>query len=243
MDQNVFLETLKEVAEIVRTAPEPMSEEAMLSYFKELNLNDSQKAMVIEYLTTPHEEPASDDKDEDEGKIVEPGRSKALEAYMNDLKKVKDVKDEQLEDMCLKLLSGDKDMIAALSEAFLSDTAKLATEYATDKIDVEDLIQEGNLAVFIRLTELCGMGEECGLDVVEEVRDSVNDSLKNYSDEVTGEENGKNAIAGRMNLVSEAIKTLTMENGEKPDIYTLSEYTRLSLDELSEITDMMDKVK
>ena len=51
LNQNVFMETLREVKEIVRTAAEPLSKEAMLSYFSEMDLSDEQKNMVINRLT------------------------------------------------------------------------------------------------------------------------------------------------------------------------------------------------
>ena len=61
----------------------------------------------------------------------------------------------------------------------------LADEYADETIGVEDIIQEGNMAMFIRLTELCGMGEECGYEVEEELADAVNEAMKKYVEKMT----------------------------------------------------------
>ena len=56
LDRNVFMETLRDVAEIVRTAAEPLEREEILSYFKDMNLTKEQEDMVFTYLSTPHED-------------------------------------------------------------------------------------------------------------------------------------------------------------------------------------------
>ena len=46
-DQNTFTEVLREVAEIVRTAETPMSEEDIMSYFSDMDLSLGQKKFVM----------------------------------------------------------------------------------------------------------------------------------------------------------------------------------------------------
>ena len=50
LDQSVFTETIHEVAEIIRTSATPLSKEEILSYFKEMELNEQQENMVDCYL-------------------------------------------------------------------------------------------------------------------------------------------------------------------------------------------------
>ena len=64
LDQSVFTETIHEVAEIIRTSATPLSKEEILSYFKEMELNEQQESMVLEFLLTPHEE---EEAEENEG--------------------------------------------------------------------------------------------------------------------------------------------------------------------------------
>lgn len=68
LDQSVFTETIHEVAEIIRTSATPLSKEEILGYFKEMELNEQQENMVLEFLLTPHEEEeAEEEPDEAEG--------------------------------------------------------------------------------------------------------------------------------------------------------------------------------
>ena len=50
LDQQAFVETLQSVAEIMRTAETPMTKEEILGYFKDMELSDAQKNMVMDYL-------------------------------------------------------------------------------------------------------------------------------------------------------------------------------------------------
>ena len=66
LDQSVFTETILEVAEIIRTSATPLSKEEILSYFKEMELNEQQENMVLEFLLTPHEEEETDEAEGEE---------------------------------------------------------------------------------------------------------------------------------------------------------------------------------
>ena len=58
-DQNTFMETVRNVADIVRTSAEPMPEEEILAYFEDMELTDEQKRMRAEKIrkTTVEKKP------------------------------------------------------------------------------------------------------------------------------------------------------------------------------------------
>ena len=78
VDQNTFTETIREVAEIIRTSAEPMSREEILGYFKDMELNTEQENMVLEFLLTPHEEP--EEEETEESKVDEAAEKEEEEA-------------------------------------------------------------------------------------------------------------------------------------------------------------------
>ncbi len=246
LDRNDFMETLREVAEIVRTAPEPPAKEEILSYFKDMELNSAQKDMVFEYLITPQEEKTdSEDIREETGKDIQDETDeehpKALEMYFSDLEAIPEYTNEELQGMYDELLNGNKEVINSISDAMLKSVAVLADEYASEKVEPLDLIQEGNLALFVRLNELCGMGADCGYDVEDEIGEAVNEAMKLYVSEVTGEENSENTVAGKANLVRKSQKYLHAQKGRMPTVDELSRYTGLSDNELADILNMIDK--
>ena len=75
LDQNTFTETIRAVQDIIRTSAEPMTREEILSYFKDMDLNAQQEEMVLEFLSTPHDDPQPEEN-EPETKEAEYERKK-----------------------------------------------------------------------------------------------------------------------------------------------------------------------
>ena len=252
--RDIFTETLREVAEIARTSSEGLDREEVLGYFKDVELTKEQKDMVFEYLLTVQAGKADSDASvhgDEEAAFSDGGTerkesvknedkdacrdSKALELYLEDIAKVREYDEEERERLCAELLNGSEQAAVKLSESMLKEVALLAREYASEKVGLEDLIQEGNLGIFVRLGELCGMGEDCGYDVEEEMAEAADNAIRAYVSEAAGESDAANTIAGKLNLVNEAKKFLRGQNKSEPSVQELAEYTGMSVQELDDI--------
>ena len=244
LNQNVFMETLREVKEIVRTAAEPLSKEAMLSYFSEMDLSEDQKNMVINYLLAPEEEPASSAPEESEEEttkevLEEVVESKVFKMFMEEVEGLKTYKAEELSMMYIKLLQGDKAVITPISEAWMKRVVEIARKENANRFSLEDIIQEGNMGLFLKLTELCG--SKAAVNVEEELLEAVKASMKAYISEIAGEDDNEQAVVGKVNLINEAIKFLQGPNGERPSMKAMADYTGLDEEELQEILDIIEK--
>lgn len=78
LDQNTFTETIRAVQDIIRTSAEPMTREEILSYFKDMDLNAQQEEMVLEFLSTPHDDPQPEENEPEtkEANMRRPQRKK-----------------------------------------------------------------------------------------------------------------------------------------------------------------------
>ena len=245
LDQNTFTETLREVAEIIRTSATPMTREEVLSYFSEMELTDSQKEMVFEYLKTPHEE----NEEEPVPQVEEPEvkteaelpKTRSFLMYVDDVKAQGETHPDELEALYERLLKGDETTVEPIAKAWLNTVMGLAAENGSPKVNLEDLIQEGNLGLFLKLREICGSKEP--IPVGEVLKEAVISSIKDYISEMTGEEDSENTILGKVTLVTEAVKYLREEKGAEPGLSELSEFTRLPVDELSDILDIAKKAE
>lgn len=161
--------------------------------------------------------------------------SKALQLYLDELTRLPEYTHEERQRLYEELLEGGGEAVRKLSEGMLREVVALAAGYASDSVGLEDLIQEGNLGIFIRLNELCGMGADCGYDVEEELEGAADDAMRAYVSEVTGETDSENTVVGRMNLVNEAVRFLRGQNGREPSARELAEYTGMSERELQDI--------
>ena len=244
LNQNMFMETLREVKEIVRTAAEPLTKEEMLGYFSEMDLNEEQKNMVINYLLAPEEETVSEpeepvEEDDAEPTFEEIQESKVFKMFMEEVEGLKAYKPEELSMMYIKLLQGDKAVITPISEAWMKRVVEIARKENANRFSLEDIIQEGNMGLFLKLTELCG--SKAAVNVEEELAEAVKESMKAYISEIAGEDDNEQAVVGKVNLINEAIKFLQGPNGERPSMKAMADYTGLDEEELKEILDIIEK--
>ena len=183
-NQAEFMETLHVVAEIVRTTAEPMSKDEIASYFADMELSDEQQELVYQYLMTPqsedtdesetdesetevsdenkqvYEELKSDDASEENREDSELPATDFFQMYLDDLEEVKQFSEEEENELYDKLAAGDESVISPLAENWLVRVLELAQEQVMDDERLEDVIQEGNMSVFLTLSSLCGEGKK-----------------------------------------------------------------------------------
>ena len=251
LDQNTFTETIRAVQDIIRTSAEPMTREEILSYFKDMDLNAQQEEMVLEFLSTPHDDPQPEEnepetKEAEYEEIAEKEETKESSAkkesakdsvtdnistspmfqmYLEELKDIPEYTKEQQIDMYKKLLAGEESMVHALSNAWLRNVLEVAKKLAVSPDGFEDIVQEGNMALFLRLSELCGGHEK--VDVEEELLTAVEEAMKSCIREQTGEDENENSVVGKVALVSEAVNYLKKQNGAQPTQKELADYVKI----------------
>lgn len=243
-DQNTFMEVVKNVAEIVRTAEVPMEEEEILAYFSDMDLDDTQKKLVLEYIATAHLEEnveTIENAEAAEGNVEEAdaeGESKVFQMYLNELAELPSFTATDRQQLYERLAKGDASVIDTISKAWLKKVLTLAESYLADKLNVEDLVQEGNLALFMKLQELLGCGVASGMEEI--LTKAVEEGIMSYCSEITGERQLEHTLVGKISLVHEAKKLLAMEKGREPSLEELAEYTKMSIEELADLQEMMN---
>lgn len=258
LDQNAFTETVREVSEIIRTASKPLSEEEILGYFAKMELNEIQKKMVLEYLLKPQD--GSDSRTEEKKADMELPDSQALHMYMEEVEGLPVCAQEELQALYEKLLKGDATVIEKISESWMGRILEQAKKLSVVPEDFSDVVQEGNMALLMKLSELCGGGVKAGrclgvggsLDagrgmyavyVEREIIQAVEMAMKAYIQELTGEGDVENAVVGKVTLVNEARKHLMERNGQEPTLRELAEYTKMSRRELQDMMDMIQRAE
>ena len=272
LDQSVFTETIHEVAEIIRTSATPLSKEEILGYFKEMELNEQQENMVLEFLLTPHEEEDAEEEEAEETEAEEAQEtavwqdttdasvfmqsdsdkkeaetkeadclpeSKMFQMYLEEISSLPVYSETKIEEMYQKLLAGDESVIHTISDSWMIKVLELAKKLAVSSEGFEDVIQEGNMALFLKLTELCGSQEKT--DVEAELQNAVEEAMKSSILAEEGEDEDEKAMVGKLALVNEAKKYLADEKGRKATLSELAEYTQLTEEELSDILLLIQK--
>ena len=171
LDRNTFMETLRAVAEVCRTSTDPLSKNEILNYFEGLELSEEQVEMIYQYLQLPPEvqtgEPETEE--EEEQPVVEPEEEEEniyFQMYLDDLEQIKEMSEDEMQSAYKKLLSGD---------------ASVAIPYAAQGANLEDVIQEGNMGLLIKISELVGAGEVPGIDAI--LEGAVSAAMIAYTEE------------------------------------------------------------
>ena len=116
---------------------------------------------------------------------------------------------------------------------------EIAKTYQDAPVNMEDLIQEGNMGLVLALgaspADLTREGVESYLAV------SVREAMENYIREVTGTTDRVQAVLGKAALLHEAQELLAKENGQTPSLRQLSEYTHIPAEEVQDILALYEK--
>ena len=201
IDQQAFMETLQSVAEIMRTAETPMTEEEILGYFKDMELSDTQKNMVMDYLNNVENQAEEETTDggQTESESEMPVESKVYQMYLEDLAGIPEYNEEERITFYKALLAGDEKAIEPISMFSLRNVLKIADKYIEPKLLVEDLVQEGNVALFLKLSELCGCGQS--YDVEQELENAIEQAIVAYASKMSNEREQESTLVGKLSLV------------------------------------------
>ena len=186
LDRNAFMETLRAVAEVTRTAQNGLSKEEILKYFEGMELSEEHVEMIYQYLQLPPEvqtgEPETEE--EEEPVIVEEESQEQnvyFQMYLDDLAQIDEMSEDEMQEAYKKLLAGDAAVVGKICESWLGSIAQMAIPYAAQGANLEDVIQEGNMGLLIKLTELVGAGEVPGIDAI--LEGAVSAAMIAYTEE------------------------------------------------------------
>ncbi len=258
VDKNLFIETLHEVAEIAQTSEQPLTKEEIRKYFGQMELSAQQEEMVYQYLKLPKEvreeipeeeeeenpkRECAGDTDEDEKQnggetdeeipVEKLSDSAYYRMYLDEVKVRAVSSDDQQMDLYGKLLANDVSVIEQIVDNWLMRVIGIAKFYRLSPVNMEDLIQEGNMALWMALSQV--PDELQAADVENYLAEKVRAGMEDYIREVTGDSDRIQAVLGKAALLHEAQELLARENGQAPSMRRLSEYTHIPVEEIQDI--------
>ncbi len=256
LSRESFTETLHLVAEIAKTQETPLTEEEINSYFKDIELTTEQKTLIYNHLTTIH---SADEEDEpidniddtnDEEPNAESDSSDDVEAFLNlpfvkmyleDIKGLDSLSEDDLDSQYEKLVTGDEASVNIILDNWYIKVVDIAKCYASMNVNMEDVIQEGNIGLFQVISSLLGSNET--LDFDNYIEDAVKTSMITFINEFLDEDTLENSIIAKVSLLTEAKIKLSTELNREPSVKELSDYTKLEEDEISDVLSLIREAK
>lgn len=186
LDRNAFMETLRAVAEVTRTTPNGLSKEEILNYFEGMELSEEQVEMIYQYLQLPPEAQTGEPEKEEEEEPVMVEEEDAEEnvyfqMYLDDLEQIDEMSEDEMQEAYKALLEGNPSVVGTICESWLGTIAQMAIPYAEQGANLEDVIQEGNMGLLLKLSELTGAGDVPGMDAI--LEGAVSAAMISYTEE------------------------------------------------------------
>lgn len=165
-----------------------------------------------------------------------------FQMYLDEIDTIAQLVNSEEEALYRRLFSGDLSVIEDISHQWLKRVVAIAEEYKGRGALLDDLVQEGNIGLLLKLNELFGSPEEndggkrnAATEVPGLLKSAVKEAIEQYLAEENGEDQQNETILGKVTLVHQAQDYLTKEKGEKPSQRELSEYTKIPVEEINDI--------
>lgn len=271
LDKASFMEALHEVMEIAKTSDKVMSREELKEYFKDMELTPEQEELVYQYMQKGQQgEDAvireeslkeADDKDavkeeQDVSPVVQElrqseERQKAAEKaflnapyvkmYLKDIRSIKRLKQEELLPYYERLLAGEDEAAEVVLHNYLRRVVDIAKRYVLLKVNMEDVVQEGNMGLLLAVKRLKGKGEQ--KHIKRYIENEIRQSMEDYINQTMEDVNWEQMVLGRARLLQDAKEALAKELLHVPSIEELSQYTHMPEDEIADIFSLIKEKK
>lgn len=159
--------------------------------------------------------------------------------YLREVRTRTVVSDKEQLVLYRRLLDGDKSVQTEIVDSWLMRIVELTRFYKDTPVVMEDVIQEGNMALWMALDQLpAGMEPE---QTDGYLLGKVKEAMENYIREIAGETDREESIVAKAALLYSAQEHLAKENGETPSLRQLSEFTHIPVEEIEDIFALLKK--
>lgn len=239
INQSEFLKQLEELLDYAKAKESRISQAEIQDYFSEMNLTDEQLNLVYAYMAEHNVEVDGFSKEEE--KLTEED-SRYLRLYRKEIKQLPVRTADEMEALYKRLSDGEETIVTIIVEGHLKRVVTLASKYKNRGVLLEDLIQEGNIALIEVVHTL--VGNKVIEDFKKEIDRAVRACLIDMVDAAQSVSGMENTILAKTNLIHEATKVLAEDLGRVANIHELAEYTKMSEEEIADLADLaLDEIK
>ncbi|MBO4998938.1 MAG: hypothetical protein J6D02_13150 [Lachnospira sp.] len=160
-----------------------------------------------------------------------------VKMYLKDIRSIKRLKQEELFPYYERLLAGEDDAADVVLHNYLHRVVAIAKRYVLLKVNMEDVVQEGNMGLLLAVKKLKGKGEQ--KNIKKYIENEIKKSMENYINQTLEDDNWEQMVLGRARLLQDAREALAKELLRVPSISELSEYTHLSEEEINDISSLI----
>lgn len=236
-DKNKFLDDLTTFVKIAKTNHNRTTKQEIRDYFAELNLEESQRAMIYRYVVDQGvfiedyelwDEPISEEEFREEDQV----ESAIVKIYMEELKDKNELSPDQEQFVARKMLDGDMEARNLLIESNLTLVTKIAKAYKSKSLPMGDLIQEGNIGLLMGVSEY---ELSSGITFHEFISEAIHKAIEDALVEDSRETISAKKVASRANELSELATEMAKELEREATPAELAERMGITEDQVRQI--------
>ncbi|MCC8151348.1 MAG: hypothetical protein LIO96_07825 [Lachnospiraceae bacterium] len=160
--------------------------------------------------------------------------------YLKEVREKGSCPEDKMRELYGRLLAGE-DVAGQIVDGWLMRIIRMAELYKESPVNVQDLIQEGNVALWVALGNISGNRNPA--DVERYLQDSVQQAFEDYIREAAGVFDQTQAMLAKAALLHEAQEFLASENGQAPSLRELSGYTHIPVEEIQNILALYEQTE
>lgn len=225
----LFAKTLEYIKNVAKDQNRIVSKEQVEAAFAPLEFGPEQMEMVYEYLA---KQKIGVEEAVDPDAFLSEEDVDYLDAYLEELKFLKDATAGEREAVILSAMAGDKDAQDRLIELFLPQVVEIAKLYAGQGAYLEDLIGEGNVALAMGVSMLGAL--ENAAEAEGMLAKMIMDGMEEYIGVSAQQQKEDQLAADLVNKVSKAAKELSEDLRRKITPLELSKEAEFSIEDIEE---------
>lgn len=174
-----------------------------------------------------------------------------LQIYQREVSALVENTQEQERELMKRFLKGDSQIRNEVVQGYLGYVLEIAGDYKKRNVLLEEIIAEGNMGLLNAMGVLEQGREsflaENGQPDMERIHSviemEIRQAMEMLIDDMTEKKDWEDTILAKINLLHEAAKYLAEEMGRTATQEELSEYTKIPIEEIRDITDLSKDAK
>lgn len=155
-----------------------------------------------------------------------------LKMYLDDLEGLPVLSENEKRTLWTEIKNGKETAKQPFMNGYFHEVVEIAKQYRNKGANMEDLIQEGNMALLLAFENMMD------LDTMEQadgyLKDSIKEGIEQLIDAEVIDSDWEHTVLAKVNLIHEAAKYLAEELGRAATVQELAEYTKMSEEEIED---------
>lgn len=273
MEQSKLLECMEEIKAIAHAQQGQLTKDEIKKYLSDMELEEKQLEAVYQYLAANHikiegydyippelssvsqeEETEGERKGDSERETAPQPLTKAqrnLKIYQTEVSALQGYTALQEAELFQRFLQGEASLRNEILQGKLDLVMNIARDYNRKNVLLEDVIAEGNIGLLNAMSVFEEEGESFlkadnspDMERIHSVIEmEIRHAMESMIDDCTEQKDWEDTMLAKINLLHEAAKYLAEDLGRSASLQELAEYTKLSEEEIQELSELSQDAK